>query len=242
MRLIPLVVAAFILSTPAFAQDWEPFVSAEDGFSANFPGKPKVETIVYDTEYRQKLPGRVYSAQDVMGRYSTTVVDYRGVEKLHNDTVAKCRAAKGANGFDGDACQNDFRVDVAGAMDYAAWNFMRRDGVRITQYMWYFLEIVSGRLLQLTNADQSRTFAVIHQHAGRLYIHQATVTKGMPEPILFMQNLGFVDEQGRNVRYRTFYTEGYGEWQFPHAIPPRTARDINGPYTEAPAAPTTPAR
>lgn len=230
MRLIPLVAAAVILgSSPAVAQDWAGFVSKEDGFSATFPGQPKVEPIVYPTEYRQNLPGRVYSAQDALGRYSTTVIDYRDAEKLHRATVAQCQAAKGTNGQDGDACQFDFAVEVAGAMDYAAWNFMKRDGVKITHYMWYFLELVSGRLLQLTNPDRSRTFAAIHQHTGRLYIHQVTVAPGMPEPILFMQNLGFVDETGKNVRYRTFYTEGYGEWMFPHAVPPRTVRDIDAP-------------
>lgn len=225
MRLLALAPVTFILCVagPAAAQDWARFVSTEDGFSATFPGKPTVTTTTWDTEYRQKLPGRVYSAQDAMGRYSTTVIDYRGIEKLHLDAVAKCRAAKG----DGDSCQNDFRVDVAGAMDYAAWTFMRREGVRTTQYMWYFLELVAGRLLQLTNPDQSRTFAVIHQHDGRLYIHQATVAPRQPEPILFMQNLGFVDGKGINIRYKTFYTEGYGaEWQFPTTPrPPHTLRD-----------------
>jgi len=238
MRLIPLVAAAFTLvsSGHAFAQDWAPFVSKEDGFTANFPGQPKVETIVYATEYRQKFPGRVYSAQDALGRYSTTVVDYRDAEKVHRATVQQCQAAKGADGKDGDACQFDFAVEVAGAMDYAAWNLMKRDGVKTTHYMWYFLELVAGRLLHMTNPDQSRTMAAIHQHAGRLYIHQATVARGMPEPILFMENLGFTDEQGRNVRYRTFYTEGYGEWMFPHAVPPRTVRE--GPYgSEPPPAP-----
>lgn len=234
MRLIALILAVFAGGAgAASAQDWAPFISIEDGFSAAFPGKPAVDSITYATEYRQQLPGHVYRAEDPLGRYSTTVVDYRGVQKLHDEAEAKCRAAKGANGLDGDACQNDFRVDVAGAMDYAAWNLMKRDGVRTTHYMWYFLELVAGRLLQLTNPDQSRTFAVIHQHAGRLYIHQATVPRGMPEPILFMQNLGFVNEQGKNVRYRTFYTEGYGaEWRFPTTpTPPRTERDIlNSPY------------
>ena len=230
MHLIPLV-AALILSSagPVLAQDWMEFVSRDDGFSANYPGKPQVEEITYATEYRQKLPGRVYSAADAMGRYSTTVVDYRGVEKLHNASVEKCQSAKGANQQDGDACQNDFRVDVAGAMDYAAWNLMKRDGVKITHFMWYFLDLVGGRLLQLTNADQSRTFAAMHQHAGRLYIHTASVVRGMPDPILFMQSLGFVDEAGKNIRYQTFYTEGYGEWKFPHPVPPRTVRDIYQP-------------
>lgn len=232
MRLIACTVAAIMLGPgTALAQDWARFVSTDDGFSATFPGTPTVDAITYETEYRQRLPARVYSAQDSMGRYSTTVVDYRGLEKLHSDTVATCRAAKGANGLDGDACQNDFRVDVAGAMDNAAWNLMKRDGVRTTHYMWYFLELVAGRLLQLTSPDQSRTFAVIHQHDGRLYIHQATVPPRMPEPILFMQNLGFVNEKGLNIRYKTFYTEGYGaEWHFPIATkPPHTLRDQTAP-------------
>lgn len=233
MRLIALIPAVLILLMPdsASAQEWARFVSTEDGFSATFPGAPKVETITYATEYRQTLPGRVYSAEDALGTYSTTVVDYRGVQKLHDDAVAKCRAAKGAGGTDGDSCQNDFRVDVAGAMDYAAWNFMKREGTTATHYMWYFLELVAGRLLQLTNPDQSRTFAVIHQHDGRLYIHQATVRPRMPEPILFMQNLGFVNAEGLNVRYKTFYTEGYAaEWRFPTVPkPPHTLRDQTSP-------------
>jgi hypothetical protein len=230
MRLIAIISSILILlgSQSAAAQEWAPFASVEDGFSATFPGKPKVESTTYATEYRMTLPARVYSAEDALGQYSTTVVDYRGAQKLHDDAVAKCRAAKGANGTDGDACQNDFRVEVAGAMDYAAWNLMKQDGVKTTHYMWYFLELVAGRLIQLTNPDQSRTFAVIHQHDGRLYIHKASVKPRMPEPILFMQNLGFVNAQGKNVRYKTFYTEGYGaEWNFPTTpTPPRSERDI----------------
>ena len=85
---------------------------------------------------------------------------------------------------------------------------MKRDGVKITHYMFYFVELVSGRLLQMTNPDQTRTFAAIHQHAGRLYIHQATVSAGMPEPILFMQGLAWADEKlrsgaGRSTRKAT---------------------------------------
>jgi hypothetical protein len=44
-----------------------------------------------------------------------------------------------------------------------------------------------------------------------------------------MQGLGFVDEEGRSIRYRTLYTEGYGEWKFPHPIPPRTVRGLTAP-------------
>src|SRR5687768_4404325 len=147
MRWIPGIPAALILfiSAPAFPQDrvenpvedWARFVSPDDGFSANYPGRPKVDAFTYMTEYRQSLPARVYNAADALGRYSTTVVDYRGIEKVHTERAAKCQAAKGANLQDGDACQNDFRVDVAGATDHAVWNFMKRDGVKMTHYMYY---------------------------------------------------------------------------------------------------------
>ena len=157
MRWIPLAVVILSLPEPTLAQDWTRFVSTDDGFSANYPGQPRIEIATYATEYRQTLPSRVYRAADALGRYSTTVVDYRGIEKLHTDRAAKCLAAKGANQQDGDTCQNDFRLDIAGATDHAVWNYLKRDGVRITGYMYYFIELVSGRLLQMTNADRSRT-------------------------------------------------------------------------------------
>jgi hypothetical protein len=227
IRPIPVALVLCCIAHPVLAQEWTRFVSPEDGFSANFPGKPAVETKTYLSEYRQALPAKVYSATDALGRYSTTVVDYRGIEKMHAERAAKCQAAKGANQQDGDTCQNDFRVDVAGATDHAVWDYMRRDGVKITSYMFYFVELVSGRALQMTNADKTRTFAAIHQHAGRLYIHEATVPAGMPEPILFMQSLAWADDKGLAIRYRTLYTEGYGEWKFPHEPPPFTVRDLN---------------
>ena len=229
MRLIPGIPAALILfiSVPAFAQDWARVISPEDGFSANYPGQPKIEATTYATESRVPLPAHVYTAADALGRYSTTVVDYREIERLHNERSAACRAAQGANLQDGDACQNNFRADVAGAIEFALWNFMNRDGVKITQYTSYSIELVSGRLLQMTNPDRSRTYASLHQHAGRLYIHQATVPSGMPEPILFMQSLAWANEKGLAIRYRTLYTEGYGEWKFPAPLPPHTLRDLS---------------
>jgi hypothetical protein len=228
MRGVPFIPAALVLSLaqPALAQDWARFVSPEEGFSSNFPGQPKIESSTYVSEYRQQLPAKVFSASDALGRYSTTVVDYRNIEKLHTERAAKCLAAKGTNQRDGDSCQNDFRVDVAGATDYAVWSFIKQDGIKLTHYMFYFVELVSGRLLQITNADKSRTYAAVHQHAGRLYIHQATVPPGMPEPILFMQSLAWADEKGLAIRYRTMYTEGYGEWKFPSPLPPHTLRDL----------------
>ena len=59
MRLIPQIAALVVrTSAPAWAQDWEVVTRTEDGFRANFPGQPKVETITYTSQYGQPLPGR----------------------------------------------------------------------------------------------------------------------------------------------------------------------------------------
>jgi len=240
MRFTPLIQAACcvaVLNT-ASAQDWATATFTDDGFRANFPGEPTVENISYESEFRVQLPGRVYRAADALGEYSTTVVDYRGSQRLHDERAAQCLAANGANQQDGDTCQNDFVMEVAGAMDHAASAFLMRDGVKVTQYGTYFLDRVVGRLMQLTNTDGSRTYVAIHQHAGRLYIHEATVPPGMPEPFLFMQSLAWVNAQGQAIRYRTLYSEGYGEWQFPQpAVPAHSLRDLDASREQPPRPP-----
>jgi hypothetical protein len=238
MRLIPLIPVALIVIAPASAQEWKTATFVEDGFRSNYPGDPTVELISYETEFRLSLPGRVYGAADALGRYSTTVVDYRDAERQHNERSAKCRAANGANQQDGDTCQNDFVMEVAGATDHAVARYLMRDGAKITQYGTYFLDMVSGRELQLTNADRSRTYVAVHQHAGRLYIQEATVPAGMPEPILFLQSLAWVNDEGKAIRYRTLYTEGYADWKFPQpAAPPHTLRDLDASYEQPPRPP-----
>ena len=240
MRLTRLIQAAFVVAAtaPAAAQDWATATFPDDGFRTNFPGEPTVEGITYESEFHLQLPGRVYRAADALGEYSTTVVDYRGSQGLHDERAAQCRAAKGANQRDGDTCQNDFVMEVAGAIDYAASSFLKRDDVEVTQYGTYFLDLVVGRLMQLTNADHSRTYVAIHQHAGRLYIHAATVPAGMPEPILFMQSLAWVNAEGQAIRYRTLYTEGYGEWRFPQPAPPaHSLRDLDVSREQPPRPP-----
>ena len=203
MRLIPLVPAAFVLfiSGPSFAQEWIEYVSRADFFSVNFPGEPKVRDITYATEYGITLPGRVYSAENGPDRYSVTVVDYTNVEKIHTARVKDCRGYP-------DTCNNPWRAELRGAMDYATWNFLQRDA-KVTHYAYYNADRVEGRRLQLTNADRSRTFAAIHMHEDRLYIFEGTVPASSPPPGLFQQSLGFVDKSGNRIRYDTIYANGY---------------------------------
>ena len=242
MRLTQIIQAAFLVTAAgsAWAQDWATQKFIEDGFRANFPGEPTIELITYETEFGMQLPGRIYHAADALGDYSTTVVDYRASQQLHDERSSRCRAANGANQLDGDSCQNSFELEILGAIDHAAAEFLRREGVTVTQYGMYHIDRVLGRHMQLTNADGSRTYAGIHQHLGRLYIHQATVPAGMPEPVLFMQSLAWVNAEGLAIRYVSLYSEGYGEWQFPQSSPPAfRLRDMDNSL-ERPATPRRP--
>ncbi len=220
MRRISVVTAALLLaiSGPSVAQEWIQYASRPDAFGVNFPSEPKVQDITYPTEYGITLPGRVYSVENASSRYSVTVVEYTNAEAIHTARAEQCRK----KGGEGDACQNDWRADVQGSIVYASWKFMQRNA-KVTHYARSNVDQVEGHQLQLLNPDGSRTFAAIHRHGTRLYILEATVPKGAPAPGLFQQSLEFLSEEGKPIRYRTFYTTGYSEeWKFPAAPPPRT--------------------
>jgi len=188
---------------------WREYVSHDDYFSVSFPGEPAVETIVYPTEYRIELPGRVYSYDDGANRYSVTVVDYNDAVDIHLLRNAQCRA----EGGDGDQCQDDGPEDVRGAIVYASWNIMKREGATVNHYAHFNSDRVEGHAIRLTNADSSRTSAAIHMHENRLYILEATVPEGAPAPGLFQISLQFLDDEYNGVRYEwegiRLYSNGY---------------------------------
>lgn len=220
MRRIAFTTAALILvmSWPILAQEWIQYASKADSFGVNFPSEPRVQDITYPTEYGITLPGRVYRVENGQSRYSITVIDYANTEAIHTAKAAQCKK----NGGEGDACQNDWRGDVQGSIVFASWKFMQRNA-KVTHYARGVVDQVEGHQLQLLNPDGSRTFAAIHRHGTRLYILEATVPKGAPAPGLFQQSLEFLSEDGKPIRYRTYYTTGYSEdWKFPAAPPART--------------------
>src|SRR4029077_15788500 len=122
MRRIALLTAALIVvaSGPSFAQEWVQYASKADLFGVNFPSEPKVQDIAYGTEFGITLPGHVYSSDQGQSRYSVTVVDLKDAEKIHTERAAQCKA----KGGEGDACQNDWRSEVQGAMIFASWKLM----------------------------------------------------------------------------------------------------------------------
>ena len=215
MRLVAVVSVLCILSpvTPALGQEWAEFTSRDDGFRVNFPGQPKVTETTYQSEYGAGLPARVYTVTRGRERYSMTVVDYRPIEKILTAKSKTCPAFadERCTGIGGGAAVGFgyWKTDIRGALVWASWQFMQRD-VKVTHYMWNFVDLVEGHQLQLTNnADRARTFVSIYMHENRLYIMEGTVPEGDPEPGLFQQSLGFVDKDGTGVRYRDYYDNDY---------------------------------
>ncbi len=211
MRLRAVVFGLLILiPRAALAQEWDEFTSLQDGFRMNFPGKPTITETKWTSQLNYVLPARVYSATKDRERYSVTVVDYSSIEqqgiergKTCPPGNANCRAnapeALGA-GY--------ARHDERGAIVYATFKLLQRDAkLNYLAYDWQ--DLVEGHIVQLTNADQSRTFAWIGMHQQKLYIVEGTVPPDRPEPGLFQQSMQWVDKDGNGVRYRSIYSNSF---------------------------------
>jgi len=204
-------VFVLAISGLAAAQDWTEYQNIPDGFKVAFPGQPKVANTTWTTEYGYKAPAHVYSAERGKERYTLTVVDYNAIEAQGIERRKGC--PPGAEPCVGSDISGPgyWKHDIRGAMIFAAKQYLQRD-VKMTNYTWQHQDLIEGAELQLTsNADQSRTFVFIAMHENKLYILDGTVPKGYPQPGLFQQSMGFVDKDGRGIRYRTMYSnEIYG--------------------------------
>lgn len=215
MRVISMIAAAAVLSlaAPAFAQeDWDNFKFPEDGFEVNFPGKPDVQNTTWVSQYRYNLPAKVFSKTHGREKYSVTVVDYRPVFKMGAERAKQCPAGAETcigtqDGRRGGIIGLGYsKMDIRGAMTFAALKMVQRPGAKTTDMNLQFEQVVEGLFMQLTNPDESRTFGYITMHENRLYIFEGTVPKGMPEPGLFQGSVGFVDAKGGSIRYTDYYS------------------------------------
>jgi hypothetical protein len=208
-----LVLTVFILLRPGsvFGQQWVEFSSRQDSFFVNFPEQPKVEEFSYTTEQEAQLPARRYVAQRGPSRFSVTVIDYTRMEEIATERAKKCppdaHAGCAGSGVSG---VGYWKVEKAGAVDWATWNIIKR-GSNVTYFGWQNIDLVAGRFIHLTNPDGSRTYIGLNMHEDRLYILEGTVPKAYPEPGMFLQSLRFLDAQGRPIRYQDgwFYLNGY---------------------------------
>ena len=204
-------VLVLAVSALAAAQDWTEYQNIPDGFKVAFPGQPKVTNTTWTTEYGYRAPAHVYSAERGRERYTLTVVDYNAIEAQGVERRKNCPpGAEPCIGSD-IAGPGYWRHDIRGALIFATKQYLQKN-VTMTNYTWQHQDLIEGAELQLTdNADQSRTFVFIAMHENKLYIFDGTVPKGYPQPGLFQQSVGFVDAQGRGIRYQTMYSnEIYG--------------------------------
>jgi len=230
MRLAFMVVAAVLsLSVSAFGQDWTEYANTEDGFKVVFPGSPTVTETTFKSEYGADLPARVYTVTRGSERYSVTAVDYSQAPRLLDE---RAKTTCPTNFADERACglnlagRGYWKEDMGGALLWATYGFIKRNAT-ITHLAWAWQDLVQGHELQLTNnADQSRTFAFITMHRNRLYILEGTVPRGYPPPALFQQSMGFVDKDGRGIRYQSVYSNMHAE--FPDVFPGQPQRTGQG--------------
>jgi len=203
---------ALLLVTPrsAPAQEWIEYTSTQDGFRVLFPGQPTIAETTWKSQMDYTLPARVYTATRGAERYTMTVVDYRGIEQLG---IARAKACPPGN----QQCRETsgimgpgyWKHDARAAVMRATFELIAR-AAKVTNLAWEWQDMVEGNLIQLTNPDRSRTFAYVTMHENKLFIMEGTVPEGHPEPALFQQSLGWVDDNGAPVRYQDIiYSNAY---------------------------------
>jgi hypothetical protein len=213
MRLTRWVAAVLVLfpAPSVVAQEWDNFVFIEDRFEANFPGRPHVENTIWISQLGYELPARVYSASRGSERYSATVVDYRSVEALGVARAKQClpsaEPCQGTqDGREGEIMGLGYwKMDIRGALAYATMQLLQRDA-RVNDFNLQFQQVVEGYFLKLTNRDDSQTLAYITMHENRLYVFEGTTPAGYPASAIFQASIGFVDDEGRSLRYTDYYS------------------------------------
>ena len=209
---VTAIFFALVLSMPglAAAQEWTEYVSRQDGFAINFPGQPRITELTWQSQLRYMLPARVYSAERGQERYSITIVDYAPLEQ---QGIARWKACPPGNA----QCRDGgptigpgyWKQDERGAIVFAVSKYLKR-GFQVTDYAWDWQDMVEGHSLQLIGSDKRRTLVYFAMHERKLYILEGSVPEGYPEPGLFQQSLGWLDKEGRRIRYtETVYSNSY---------------------------------
>jgi hypothetical protein len=211
MRVIALVFGLLLsMAGSAGAQEWQEYTSLQDGFRINFPGQPAITTSTWTSQLNYVLPARAYTAERGRERYSVTVVDYssigqQGIERAKSCPPGNANCRGNAPATLGAGYANH---DERGAIVYATFKLLQRDA-RLNQLTWEWQDLVEGHIVQLTNADASRTFAWVGMHQHKLYIIEGTVPAGYPEPGLFQQSMQWIDKDGQGIRYQTLYSNSF---------------------------------
>ena len=211
MRLTAILFT-LVLAVPglAAAQEWEEFISVQDGFAVNFPGKPTVAEMTWQSQLRYPLPARVYTAEKGAEKFSLTVVDYSSLEQQGTARWKQCPPGN-AQCRDGGVSIGPgyWKQDERGAMTYAIARYLKGP-YKVSDYTWDWQDMVEGEQLQLDSNDGRRVLVFVTMHQRKLYVLEASAPHDHAEPGLFQQSLGYVNEAGRRIRYtETIYSNSY---------------------------------
>ena len=162
----------------------------------------------YKSQFGADLPARVYSATLGTSRFSMTVVDYRSIEKMLTEKAKSCPAGRGdvpRRGQSGSSTGAGYwKADYAGALIYATWQFMQRDGT-VTEFIWNNIDLVEGHLLHLTNRTS-------HEPTRQSSCTQTGSTSARPPCPPAIRSRGCSSrhsagstQNGNSIRYQTLY-------------------------------------
>src|SRR5215471_6869551 len=209
-KLITSFALLLAMAAPAFAQeDYTEFASKEDFFTITFPGKPVQTEGTYVTEYGVVLSSKIYTVKETNGSVHTlTVVDYSPVERLlAQKAFETCPLGAETCLGVGDTGLGYWKNDVRGAVTHAVARELINHDVRVTHLAFNFMEMVGGQEMQAVNAkDGSRVSVSAYMHLNRLVIAVSETPKGWPESEVLQQSIGWLDENGRGIRYAYLYS------------------------------------
>ena len=211
MRVMVSLIALILLPTLATAQEWEDHTFRQDGFTINFPGKPRITEIKWQSQLDYVLPARVYSAEKGQERYKATVVDFTPLEAQGIARWKECPTGNAQCRDGGDTIGKGYwKQDERGAMAYAVAKYMKDPQYTISDYAWEWQDMVEGYSLRLLSKDKRRVLVYVAQHKRKLYILEASAPESTFEPGLFQQSMGYLNEAGERVRYTsTIYSGSY---------------------------------
>ena len=209
---IGAILVALLLSMPAVvaAQDWQVYVNQQDTFTVNFPGQPRISEITWTSQLGFMLPARVYSAEKGKERFSVTVVNYQPLEA---QGIARWKTCPPGNAQCRDGGETIgpayWKQDERGAIAFAVAKYLKNPSYEVTDYAWDWQDMVEGYHLQLKGGGM-RTLVYIAMHDRKLYVLEAVSPEAFPEPGLFTHSMGYLDKDGKRIRYtETVYSGSY---------------------------------
>jgi hypothetical protein len=198
----------------AHAQEYVEFKSMQDRFSIVFPAQPTVTETTYTSEFKSQLPSRIYAVDQGQSHFKVTVVDYTNIQAIATEKAKSCPpGAETCLGTPTDASSTGagyWKPDIEGAVVHATWELMQRPDEKAVYLGWTNMNLVEGNMVNLVNEKtKARTSAAIYMHEDKLYVIEGTVPAGYPVPDFFQQSVGWLDENGRDIRYLTIYHNGF---------------------------------